>query len=77
MVPTPNSSPESDLVFDVSGNTSITNIQKSVIKIDPAGNITKLATVQGSTSTALVWTQRDRNDPYASSSQGIISSIIV
>ncbi|WYZ39399.1 hypothetical protein EsH8_III_001313 [Colletotrichum jinshuiense] len=73
-----NNSPGDDFVFDAGGNAYIaTNTQNSVIKVDPAGKVTKLATVQGSTSTALGRTERNSNVLYIGSSQGIISSITI
>ncbi|KAL0937335.1 uncharacterized protein CTRU02_207066 [Colletotrichum truncatum] len=73
-----NNSPGDDFIFDAAGNAYIaTNTQNSVIKVDPAGKVTKLATVQGSTSTTLGRAEKDGNVLYIGSSQGTISAITV
>ncbi|CAG8955696.1 hypothetical protein HYFRA_00010962 [Hymenoscyphus fraxineus] len=66
--------PGDDLSFDSSGNAYIaTNLQNSVIKVDAAGKITKLATVSGSTCTAFGRTEATKNTLYVGGGSSVMS----
>lgn len=66
--------PGDDLSFDSAGNAYIaTNLQNSVIKVDAAGKITKLATVSGSTCTAFGRTEATKNTLYVGGGSAVMS----
>ena len=66
--------PGDDLSFDAAGNAYIaTNLQNSVIKVDAAGKITKLATVSGSTCTAFGRTESTKNTLFVGGGSAVVS----
>ncbi|TLS28628.1 hypothetical protein PpBr36_00610 [Pyricularia pennisetigena] len=69
--------PGDDFVFNDAGDAFMaTNFQNSVIKVTPEGNITRLATVQGSTCTAFGRTDSTKNMLFVGSGAQVVSLTI-
>ncbi|TLD22846.1 hypothetical protein PspLS_07139 [Pyricularia sp. CBS 133598] len=69
--------PGDDFAFNEAGDAYMaTNFQNSVIKVTPEGNITRLATVQGSTCTAFGKTDATKNMLFVGAGASVVSLTI-